>query len=412
MKLFRKIIFWCHLTAGVFAGTVVLIMSVTGVLLTYERQITSWADTRNYKVTQSATAQNPLAIEELLAKFRDVQPDATVSSITKNADTHLPVSLTIAGGRTFFVNPYTGEVFGEGSKSVHNFFRSVTDWHRWLAASGENRSTGRAITGACNLAFLFLVMSGFYLWFPKNLKWAQVKNILWFKRGLPAKARDFNWHNVMGFWSAIPLFIVVLSGVVISYAWAGNLVYRLVGETPPQQQRPQAPVQPGTPANQPNNQVTSSSPVNLYLGLNDKWGQAEKQVAGWQSISLRLPTSVEAPLVFSIDQGNGGQPQNRGTLTLNNQTGEVIKWEPFSTNTPGRKLRSILRFAHTGEVLGILGQTLAGLVSALSAVLVYTGLALSFRRLRAWLSRRQQPSRSSSPVAEIAVTNIRSQSES
>ena len=43
----RKILFWCHLAAGATAGAVILIMSVTGALLTYERQISWWADTRH-----------------------------------------------------------------------------------------------------------------------------------------------------------------------------------------------------------------------------------------------------------------------------------------------------------------------------------------------------------------------------
>jgi len=34
----RKTIFWLHLACGVSAGVVVLMMSVTGVVLTYERQ--------------------------------------------------------------------------------------------------------------------------------------------------------------------------------------------------------------------------------------------------------------------------------------------------------------------------------------------------------------------------------------
>ena len=41
---FRKILFWTHLIAGCIAGAVVLTMSVTGVLLTYERQILAKAD--------------------------------------------------------------------------------------------------------------------------------------------------------------------------------------------------------------------------------------------------------------------------------------------------------------------------------------------------------------------------------
>ena len=48
-----------------------------------------------------------------------------------------------------------------------------------------------------------------------------------------AKARDFNWHNVIGVWSAIPLFIVVLSAFPISFPWANALVYQMVGEEPP-----------------------------------------------------------------------------------------------------------------------------------------------------------------------------------
>jgi hypothetical protein len=48
----------------------------------------------------------------------------------------------------------------------------------------------------------------------------------------------------------------------------------------------------------------------------------------------------------------------------------------------------LLRFAHTGEVAGIVGQTVAGLVSAGGAFLVWTGLALAFRRFRVWAGRR------------------------
>ncbi len=72
----------------------------------------------------------------------------------------------------------------------------------------------------------------------------------------------------------------------------------------------------------------------------------------------------------------------------------MTKWEPFSAGTPGHKLRSILRFAHTGEVLGIPGQTLAGIVSLGAAVLVFTGIALSLRRFAAWRRRgRREPAR-------------------
>ena len=54
-----------------------------------------------------------------------------------------------------------------------------------------------------------------------------------FFNGARGKARDFNWHNVIGSWCAIPLFIVVLSALPISFGWFNSFVYRVVGETPP-----------------------------------------------------------------------------------------------------------------------------------------------------------------------------------
>jgi uncharacterized iron-regulated membrane protein len=115
--------------------------------------------------------------------------------------------------------------------------------------------------------------------------------------------------------------------------------------------------------------------------LNVLWARAEQQVADWRSINLRLPASPDGPAIFAIDRGNGRQPQFRSTLTLSASTGEVLRWEPFETQTRGRRLRSWTRFAHTGEYYGLIGQTFAGLASAGAVVLVCTGLALALRRL-------------------------------
>lgn len=118
------------------------------------------------------------------------------------------------------------------------------------------------------------------------------------------------------------------------------------------------------------------------------WTRAEQQVSDWRSISMQLPTAASTSLTFNIDSGTGGQPQKRAQLVLDRATNDPVRWEPFSTYTRGRQLRSILRFAHTGEVLGVAGQTIAALVSAGGALLALTGLALAIRRLLAWRSRR------------------------
>lgn len=393
MKLFRKVIFWCHLVAGVTAGIIILLMSVTGVLLTYEKQITYWADTRGFEAAPPSTSATRLPVETLLAKVKEARPTATPATITFRSNASAPAEVGMGREGTLYVNAYSGEILGGGSTGVRAFFRGVTDWHRWLGASGDGagRGIGRAITGAANFIFLFIVISGFYLWWPRKWTRRLLRNVTWFRRKLPGRARDFNWHNVIGFWSAIPLFIIVFSGVVISYTWAGNLVYRVFGETPPAPRAaapaPQAQTQavgnqqPRIGAERPQEGQPAETGLN---NLDQLWGRAEQQQSGWQSISLRLPTPAEANATFTIDTGNGGQPQKRAQLTLDRKTGEIVRWEPFSSYTAGRRARSWLRFAHTGEAAGVIGQTIAGLVSAGGALLVWTGLSLSWRRFRLW----------------------------
>jgi uncharacterized iron-regulated membrane protein len=360
---FRRIIFWLHLSAGVGAGLVIFIMSVTGVLLMYQRQITAWAD--DARVTPPAAGAKPLSVEELLAKVRQVE-SASPSAITISSDPQMAASFSFGREKVLFANPYTGEIVGEGSKRARVFFQFMINVHRWLAFGEDNRPIGKAITGACNLAFLFLVMSGFYLWWPRQWNLAAVRAVITFDRSLSGKARDWNWHNVIGFWSAIPLFLVVFTAIFFSYPWATTLLYRAAGAEPPP--RPKAPPAERKPA-----QVT-------LTGLDAAWAVAEMQLPGWKTISLRLPASPTAPLNFTIDQGNGARPDLRAQLTLAGKTGAVEKLETYSSQNTPRKIRLWVRWIHTGEAGGFLGQTIAGLASAGGAVLVWTGLSLAIRR--------------------------------
>jgi uncharacterized iron-regulated membrane protein len=89
-------------------------------------------------------------------------------TVRLRANPNAPASVVV-GQRTLLVNLYTGDVLGEAAPRVRLFFRRVTDWHRWLGASNENRTTARRITGASTLAFLVILVSGPFLWWPKTL---------------------------------------------------------------------------------------------------------------------------------------------------------------------------------------------------------------------------------------------------
>jgi uncharacterized iron-regulated membrane protein len=379
MKTFRSVLFWIHLACGLAAGVVIFIMSVTGVALTYEKQMLEWADRR---LTVAAPGREggpggpPLSPETLLARVAAGRADAQPIAITLRADPQAPATVTIEGNKALLVDPYTGRIIGEPPAALRSFFRTMTVWHRYLALEGTSRATGKAITGAANLMFLFLVISGIYLWVPRVWNWIQFTNVLWFRSGLAPKARDFNWHNVIGIWTAVPLAIVVAGAAPISYRWASDLVYRLAGDTPPAV----AAAAPARPAEE--------TPRYYADGLDPAWSAALSQAAQWRTASTRLATSPRAPIVVTIDAGYAGQPQLRSTITIDRTSGAVVKSETFDQLSAGRRARSWLRFAHTGEIYGLAGQTIAGLASLGGAFLAYTGVALAMRRLAAWIRRR------------------------
>lgn len=372
MKQLRTIIFWAHLATGITIGVIVLIMSATGVLLTYQRQIQAWADTRDLP-TLSVTA-DPLGPEALLARVRE-QQSRMITGIRWQRGRMSPVEVQLGRESVLFVDPYSGAVLGDGSERARAFFRAVTDVHRWLGLNGR-RPTGRAVTGAANLAFLFMVLSGFYLWWPRNLTARAFRSVLMFRRGLRAKARDFNWHNVIGFWALVPLSIIIASAVVISYGWAGALVERLAAEE-------------SVVAHTASNSSSAAHPADDRVAYAELLARAAAHVDDWRSITMQLPPRG-GEVTFVIDRGNGGQPQRIGELTLAERTGDVVAWAPFSSRSRAVRVRSMLRFAHTGEAAGIAGQTLAGIVSAGAVLLVWTGVALALRRLGAWRRRRRK----------------------
>ncbi len=386
MKL-RTLIFWPHLIAGITSGIVILLMSVSGVLLTYERQLIAWSDSQ-YRSAVPAQGVSRLPVETLLQTIREQHPDIAPSALTVGAASDAPVTATVPQ-RTLYFDAYTGRLLGEGTQGVRRFMSATRAWHRWLAVEGDGRLIARFITGWSNVIFLFIVVSGFYLWFPRKWTWAHVRSVVLFSGKASGKARDFNWHNVIGAWSAIPLFIVVFSALPISFPWANALVYRAVGEEPPVARGREggAGGREARAGRERGSRLDDRATPSL-AGLNDLWSRAEQQVDGWRTINVRVPESDRAPVVFAIDKGDGGQPQLRSTLTLDRATGAVVTYEAFENQSLGRRLRSISRFAHTGEVLGVPGQTVAGLVSGGGAVLVWTGLALAWRRWRAWLKRR------------------------
>lgn len=383
---FRRVLFWAHLCCGIAAGVLILVMSVTGVLLAYQRQVLD-ALHRSNRVELPAGAQ-PLDADRLAESARAAAPPDARISLVFDADPAMPVVASLGREQQLLIHPLTGAVLPDRAAGARRFFHFSEEWHRWLG--GDTRGTGAKLIDLSNLLFLFIIASGIYLWLPAVWRWRTVRGLMLFQsRYVNAKVRDFNWHHVFSFWMLVPLFLIALSGVVISYPWANRMMFAAFGEEPPQRAAPPGARGPGTGGAR---RETPAPAPEAGVGYSALVATARDQFTGWQRITL--PLDAGGPTVqLTADLVSDEFRAPRQTLTLSRADASVVELSPrpqpgVSTQTPGQRARTWLRFVHTGEQYGLAGQTLAAIASLAACFLVYTGLALAWRRLVRPLLRR------------------------
>jgi len=394
MKLFRSILFWTHLVAALITGLFIGVMCFTGTILAFQDEITGWGERDAGQIVPPANSSR-LPLDALTRKLREAQPEFRAASIGLLNSPSATVSFSAGREGGFYANPYTGEIIQPASTKVRDFMQSMLAWHRFLGREGEQRPIGKAINGISNIAFFVLALTGLYLWMPRSWSWRGVRAIALFNFKAAGKARDFNWHNVIGLWCTPVLIVLTLTAIPISYRWGSDLIYRLVGEAPP--------VQPtGSNANVVSFEIKRPSSEAKPLGTETIFSQTTQDFPRWEQIVIRTggsprgsratPTPPENSNLKS-EMSKGPQPVTvtvreqaswprtaTTTLTLNPYTGETLKREGFSDLTTGRQIRTWTRFLHTGQALGWPGQLVAGLACLGSCFLIYTGFALAWRR--------------------------------
>jgi uncharacterized iron-regulated membrane protein len=370
--MIRKIIFWSHLGIGVSLGLLILMLSVTGILLTFDNQIRTNAFANHYSVT-AKSEKIPLS-EVIQLSDLNLNNKYPRSVMIYSGDNDA-LRFSYGHGSFLFLDPYTGEVLGNHRLPIVNFMNSIFLLHGSLVPffSMETRTDGQSITGIANLAALFLIISGLYLWVPKIIRWKFFKrNFLFDKEALnDSKKRDYNWHLVLGIWSSVPLLVITVTATFMEYNWAldakDSLMNNLIGT---EEQRKVTIIDSKKYIQ---NNVSQRSLDELILIVKD-------ERPDWKSISLKLPLIDVLPASFTIDEGNGRQPQKRTKMNINQFTGDIEEVIPFSMKSKADQ-NLFLRFLHTGEVFGIFSQIIALVTTAASVIMIWCGIALAYRRL-------------------------------
>jgi uncharacterized iron-regulated membrane protein len=388
----RSVLFWMHLAVGLSAGLLILLMSVTGVMLGFERQMIASIDGAP---TVESSSEARLPLDTLLARA-GIERDAVASIVVKrDASQPVTVRLRERGAAPVMLDPYRASVLtASGDGSGQKFFSALRRWHRWIGVqSTELRAQMKVVAGVANLVFLLLVLSGIYLWWPRHWSFARLRATTvpqWHRSG---KARDFNWHNSLGFWFAIPLALIVATAAFISFRWPGQYLDLALGNEKERVAAREALNAPPPPASSGATAEPEALPRFVRegdAGLAAYVISVESARPEWNQITITMPDARSDAARIAVAEGNTYRPDLRWTVEVDRTSANLESSSGYADLSPARRIRAWVRFGHTGEVFGLWGQFLATVASAVGVLLVWTGFALAWRRWRSWLKRRQR----------------------
>jgi len=378
--LFKRISAWLHLWLGLFSGIIVVIVSITGAIYVFEKEIRSVTEPWTHVQPQDQKMLPPSALTDLAVKavpgmkptaLNYGLPDQSAAAVSYSRKTGLLI--------TVFMDPYNGRILKKtttdfvGNKGEFDFFRFILHGHRalWLPYP-----IGRPIIGVAILIFVVLLLSGLVLWWPK--KWTKATRDKSFKVKWNASFKRVNYdlHNVFGFYSMLLLLIIALTGLVWSFQWVSKSVYWATSG--------------GKSLTEEAAMVSdTTSKLAFNMASVDKlWAQIAIQDKP-EGFYINLPRQ-KADLVEVIAYLRSGTYYKTNIYNFDQYTLKPVKSAgPYSGRYADAgvadKLRRMNYDIHVGAILGIPGKVIAFFLAMVSASLPITGFYIW------WGKRNKKP---------------------
>lgn len=227
-KFFSKIHLWLSIPFGI----IISLICLTGAFLVFEKDITNYMQRDLFKITPPKNVPM-LSPSELAARINQKYlPQASVATLsyTKGGNEACAITLSDNPRKVLVVDPYTGEIKGTAERPV--FFAKVRHLHRYLlnppAIRGE-MSVGKFIVGTTTLITAVILISGFFIWIPRQMK--NIRTRLTIKTNKGWRRLWYDCHVVLGFYSGLFLLIMALTGLTWSFKWYRNAAYGLFEHT-------------------------------------------------------------------------------------------------------------------------------------------------------------------------------------
>jgi len=264
---------------------------------------------------------------------------------------------------TLFVNPYTGQVLDQFNRR-QTFLYKVEMFHRYLL--GAKNSVGDWVISLSTFFFLFILITGVILWWPKTKK--IMKQRLKIKWGGSTKRLVHDLHIVTGFYTSVFLIVVVLTGLTMTFKWANATLFALIGSKVVGKELPKPLLSIYKP------DAVALSPETALSGMGEILTNASYY-------SVRLPRDSSATYTVSVWSKELIET-NADIYYIDQYSGRVAGSVTFASKSLGQRVRAYMKPVHTGAVYGLPTQIITFVVCLVSLIFPVTGVMMWLNRTR------------------------------
>jgi uncharacterized iron-regulated membrane protein len=355
-----------HLYLGIIAGAILCVVGLTGSILVFQDEIDA---VLNKSLFESLKGQKRYSIGEIVPVVQQKYPEKKFDYVFQTDEKNPNATYRFYNLQTekeFFINPYTAEVCGQ-RLIESSFIRIVLNIHRSLLIP----AVGRYIVGLATLCMLILTISGLRLWVPQQYKkWKQWRSVLTVNLKAGLKRQNYDWHNVLGFYSAPVVIMLSLTGFAITFSTVFiAFLFILTGQSPQS-------------VAEIFDQKSAYTQGAKSLSTIDMAKIAAAKMPDAQLLGIAVPTNRD--MVYRLDLKSAGPSEtgNRIMLMVDQYTGKIVLNSETDFPNIGNSYLSWLTPIHYGTFGGMPTRILA-LLGGLTPLLLYiTGFIIWWPRYK------------------------------
>ena len=375
-KIFRNI----HLWLSVPFGILITLICFSGAALVFEKEVMELCHRDLYFVKKVEAA--PLPMEQLMTKVAATLPDSvSVTGVNVSSDPERAYQVTLSKPRraSMYVDQYTGEVTGKYERAP--FFNFMFRMHRWLLDSMKQDGGifwGKMIVGTSTLMFVFVLISGVFVWWPRTRK--ALKNSLKIVANKGWRRFWYDLHVAGGMYTLVFLLAMALTGLTWSFSWYRTGFYKVFGVETMQGG--------GGHGAQAQTAAHGGDRAQGRSGGENRERKPFSPFANWQKVYEELKELSPDYKQITVSRGSATVSFNRlgnrraaDRYTFNPRNGEITGTTLYKDADTSGKIRGWIYSVHVGSWGGWATRILSFLAALIGASLPLTGYYLWIRRL-------------------------------